>query len=103
MVFFCTDNSTVEAALYYKGTAMVPLTTIRLWIVISTSHVSGNQMIAQGTDGLLRGLLNKGVMAGESFFALVPFNLLAALRSPSLVPWFRSWVGNDLIHPQQED
>jgi hypothetical protein len=60
-------------------------------------------MIAQGTDGLSRGLLNEGVMAGESFFAFVPFNLSAALRSSSLVPWIRSWAGEDVIHLQPED
>ena len=88
MVFFCTDNSTVEAALY-KGTS-----TSRKFldlvvryhqlqsadgIVIFTPYVPGKQMIAQGTDGLSRGLLNEGVMGGESFFAFVPFNLSADL------------------------
>ena len=112
MVFFCTDNSTVEAALY-KGTSssrkLLDL-VIRYHqlqstygIVIFTSHVSGKRMIAQGTDGLSRGLLNEGVMGGESFFAFVPFNLSAAHRSPSLVPWIRSWVGEELTHLQPSD
>jgi len=112
MVFFCTDNSTVEAALY-KGTSssrkLLDLVIryhqlqSKYGIVIFTSHVSGKRMIAQGTDGLSRGLLNEGVMAGESFFAFVPFNLSADLRSPSLVPWFRSWAGEELIHLQPAD
>jgi hypothetical protein len=112
MVFFCTDNSTVESALY-KGTSSSPklLDLViryhqlqsKYGIIILTSHVSGKRMIAQGTDGLSRGLLNEGVMAGESFFTFVPFNLSASLRSSSLVPWIRSWAGEDVIHLQPED
>ena len=112
MVFFCTDNSTVETALY-KGTSssrkLLDLVIryhqlqAKYGIVIFTSHVAGKRMIAQGTDGLSRGLLNEGVMAGESFFTYVPFNLSAALRSSSLVPWVRSWAGEDVIHLQPAD
>jgi hypothetical protein len=74
MVFFFTDNSTAEAALY-KGTSHGPklfdlvirvksLET-RLAIKLVVSHVSGLRMIAEGGDGVSRGILNEGVMAGE--------------------------------------
>jgi hypothetical protein len=112
MVFFCTDNSTVEAALYKGSSSSRKLLDLvvryhqlqsEYGIIIFTSHVSGKRMIAQGTDGLSRGLLNEGVMAGESFFSFVPFNLSAAQRSPSLVPWIRSWAGEAVTHLEPED
>lgn len=112
MVFFCTDNSTVEAALY-KGTSgskkLLDLVICyhqlqaTYGIAIFTSHVSGKRMIVEGTDGLSRGLLNKGVMGGESFFSFLPFNLTAAPWSASLVPWVRSWAGEHVHHLQPED
>jgi hypothetical protein len=73
MVFFFTDNSTVEAALY-KGTSHSPksfdlvirvkLLETKLAIKLVVSHVSGLRMIAEGGDGVSRGILNEGVMAG---------------------------------------
>eukprot|EP00978_Attheya_sp_CCMP212_P027476 scaffold92035_cov22-Attheya_sp.AAC.1 len=67
-VFFCTDNSTAEAAIY-SGT----LSSVRLYeqvlrlrklecdcgFVLHVSHVAGTRMIAQGTDGLSRGNLEE--------------------------------------------
>jgi hypothetical protein len=112
MVLFCTDNSTVESAVH-KGTSTSPKLldlVIRFHqlqskhgIAILISHVSGKRMIAHGTDGLSRGLLNEGVMAGESFYACIPFNLSASSRSSSLVPWIGSWAGEDVTHLQPED
>lgn len=59
-VFFCTDNSTAESAIY-KGTSSNPilydlvlhLKKLEMWsgCSILILHVSGKQMIAQGTDG----------------------------------------------------
>jgi hypothetical protein len=46
-------------------------------ITVTTSHVSGKRMIAEGADGLSRGLLNEGVMVGDSIISFVPFHLSA--------------------------
>ena len=61
MIFFFTDNSTVEGALY-KGTSSSPKLlnlVIRFNALqahydtqIIVSHVSGKRMITQGADGL---------------------------------------------------
>ena len=40
-------------------------------------HVTGTRMIAQGTDGLSRGDLLKGVMKGIDFLSYVPIHLSA--------------------------
>jgi hypothetical protein len=105
MVFFFTDNSTVEAALY-KGTSHSPklfelvirvksLET-KLAIKLVVSHVSGLRMIAEGGDGVSRGILNEGVMAGESMLSFIPLNLSAKERSESLVPWIQDWVKGEV-------
>jgi hypothetical protein len=111
MVFFFTDNATVEAALY-KGTSHSPklfelvlrmkdLET-KYAIKLIVSHVSGLRMIAEGGDGVSRGILNEGVMAGENMLQFIPLNLSAAERSPSLVPWIQSWTKGKLecLEPQ---
>jgi len=81
-VFVFTDNSTVEAA-FFKGTSKSRLLfelILRLQFVHLHSgmmlhfvHVSGKRMIAQGTDGLSRGVRNEGVMKGENFLEYIPY------------------------------
>jgi hypothetical protein len=72
ILYFFTDNSTVESALY-KGTSSsrkllelvirVRLLETKHSITLHVVHVSGKRMIAVGVDGISRGLLNEGVMA----------------------------------------
>ena len=55
-------------------------------------------MIAQGTDGVSRGYLGQGVMAGNAMSVFIPIHLRATERSAErLVPWIRSWAGKDAI------
>jgi hypothetical protein len=111
VVFLCTDNSTAEAAIY-KGTssnrALFDLVLrlkkleMRSGCQILVSHVAGKRMIAQGTDGVSRGSLMEGVMAGKPMLSFFPFHLSAAERSPGLLPWIRSWIGEEaeLLTPE---
>ena len=104
-VYFCTDNSTVEAALY-KGSSKsrkllslvirVKLLETQRGIRIFVSHVSGLRMIAEGGDGVSRGSLNEGVMAGDTMLSSIPWHLFATERSPSLFSWLCSWAGATL-------
>jgi hypothetical protein len=104
-VFFCTDNSTVESAIH-KGTSsskhllnlVIRLLAIQLkyGIKLVVSHVSGKRMIAQGADGISRGLLNEGVMAGTPMLAFLPFHKGALERSATLQGWIKSWAGEDM-------
>jgi hypothetical protein len=54
-------------------------------------------MIAQGTDGVSRGYLGQGVMAGETMVAHIPIHISAVERARDLVPWIRSWSEVDSI------
>ncbi len=47
--------------------------------------ISGKRMKASGVDGLSRGDLTKGMMAGRNPFAFVPFNEDADERSAGQV------------------
>jgi hypothetical protein len=51
-------------------------------------------MIDQGTDGLSRGDMNAGVMAGDDLMAHVPLHLLALDRQPKLAEWLQGWLTN---------
>jgi hypothetical protein len=105
-VYMFTDNSTVESCAG-KGSSSSPKLLgliIRLNALMTTQdvkihifHVAGTRMIAQGTDGVSRGYLGQGVMAGETMVAHVPIHLSAVDRSPNLVPWIRSWCGEKII------
>ena len=101
-VYFFTDNSTVESAIF-KGTSSSPklldlVIRIRLlemkWSIrLHVIHVAGTRMIAQGSDGVSRGALNEGVMSGQDMLSFVPLAHSAIEQSPSLLKWLKSWLG----------
>ena len=62
-------------------------------------HVAGTHMIWQGTDGLSRGDLNAGVMAGEDFLSHITLHLDCLTRSASLAVWIRSWASGRNAKP----
>ena len=56
-------------------------------------HVSGKRMILTGIDGVSRGDMNAGVMAGADMLSYVPLHLSLLQRSPSLRGWLKEWIG----------
>ena len=59
--------------------------------------IAGTRMISQGTDGLSRGDLTSGVMAGDEFLSHIPLDQGAFERSPALKVWLKgalpqNWV-----------
>ena len=106
-VFMFTDNSTVESCVS-RGSSSSPkllslvvrlqALSLRVGIRINVFHIAGTRMIAQGTDGVSRGVLGQGVMDGEVMSAFVPIHLSAVERSTqNLVPWIQKWAGSDAI------
>jgi hypothetical protein len=102
IIFLCTDNSTVEAALAKGNSSSRKLFGLVLRLRklemkyaarFVVSHVSGERMKAQGTDGVSRGQMKEGVSAGLSMMSFVPFHLSALDRSPPIREWITSWLG----------
>jgi hypothetical protein len=105
LIILCTDNSTVESSLVkgnssseklFNLTLEVRLLEMREGAKIVVSHVSGERMKAQGTDGVSRGQLKEGVSTGQSMLSFVPFHLSAIQRSESVEAWLRSWLGESM-------
>lgn len=104
-VLMVTDNSTVEAALY-KGTSTSPLLLslvckfhilkMTYGFSILMVHGSGKRMIAQGTDGISCGVLNKGVMSGKNMMDFLPLHLPPSKRDDMIISWVRLWAGKNL-------
>ena len=99
-IFFFTDNSTAERA-FFKGSstsAELHKLVIRLrdlemneGCIIRLCHVAGTRMIRQGSDGLSRGNLTEGVMAGQQITDFIPIHKNALERSDMLAGWLKSW------------
>ena len=49
----------------------------------------------KNADGLSRGNLNVGVVAGTAMLDFIPTHLNAFERSAKLLPWLRTWIGSD--------
>jgi hypothetical protein len=105
-VFMFTDNSTVEACAS-KGSSTAPkllgliirlrALAIRCGFKLHIFHVAGTRMIAQGTDGVSRGFLALGVMAGEAMSSFIPIHRTAQERSVAFVEWIKQWTGSDSV------
>ncbi len=55
-------------------------------------HIAGTQMIQQGTDGLLQGLILKGVAVRQDMLAFVNLPLSANLQHPPILEFIKSWL-----------
>ena len=107
-IYMFTDNSTVESCVA-RGSSGSPkllglvvrlhALSTRLGVKIHVFHVAGTRMIAQGTDGVSRGYLGHGIMAGETMSAFIPIHLGVNERvgGEGVVPWIRTWAGKDAI------
>jgi hypothetical protein len=111
LIFLCTDNSTVEAALVKGNSSSRKLFELVLRVRclemregahIVVSHVSGERMKAQGTDGVSRGQLKEGVSIGADMLSFIPFQLSAIQRSSAVETWIWSWLGDEaeLLKPE---
>ena len=100
-VFVLTDNSAFEGA-YYKGhspSEKLNDIVFRLHkaerdggFIMHVLHIAGKRMKATGVDGLSRGDLTEGILAGADPLSFLPFNLGADERSKGAVSsWVRSW------------
>jgi len=82
-VFLITDNSAFEGAFYKGHSPSRELSDIVFWVhkaqqyggfVLHVIHISGKWMKASGVDGLSRGDLTEGMMAGKDPLSFIPFN-----------------------------
>ena len=104
-MILATDNTTVESAIF-KGNSSSQLLfdlilrfkflEFRTGSKFVITHVSGERMKAQGTDGISRGSIREGVSLGQSMLAFCPWHVSALERSPKLQPWLESHFGPDL-------
>ena len=101
IIYMATDNSTVEHCMY-KGNSSSPKLhdlIVRLrqcefkhGFRILITHVSGERMKAQGTDGISRGSLREGVSIGKFMHTFCPWGENCFQRAPSLKGWVKSWI-----------
>jgi hypothetical protein len=106
--FLFTDNSTAEGC-FHSGTSKSKLLhslVLSLWLMeleygmtLHVIHISGKQMIPQGTDGCSRGSLMESVMSGEDMLTFVDLGWSAVERHPPLLEWVRTWTGQPLLTP----
>ena len=112
LVVLAVDNVTVESCLYKGNSKSKKLFELVLRFKTKElhsgarfiiSHVAGERMKAQGTDGVSRGNLQEGISLGQEMISFCPWHLLALERNSKLKTWFHSWLGSDLECLEPED
>ena len=111
-VFFCTDNTTAEGAIY-QGTSKSKVlfelvlrlrkTEASYGCRLHVTHVAGTRMITQGTDGLSRGSLKEEVMSGQDFLSFLELDKGAVEQHPVLFKWMQTHCLETLTLLQPED
>jgi hypothetical protein len=107
-LFVFTDNSTVEGC-FYQGNSKSPhlhalvldLQPLEMTygMTIHVIHISGQRMIAQGTDGCSRGSMMEGVMAGQDTLSFIDLAHTAVKHHLPLLTWVHSWMGRQKLEP----
>ena len=107
-----TDNSTAESC-FAKGSSKSKLlhelilrlrqAEMRAGLNLHLVHVAGSRMIAQGTDGLSRGMMCEGVMAGRDMLDYIDIARTASSRHPAIREYIRDWTGIAGLSPLQEE
>ena len=105
LMILAVDNATVESCIY-KGNSSSP----KLYDLILrfkkveldsgakfiVSHVSGNRMKKQGTDGISRGSFNEGITLGQNMLSFCPWHLTCRDQNENLKPWIETWTGEEV-------
>jgi len=111
-IFIFTNNSTAEAAFFNGSSKLRKLFELILELrelemkegtKIYFVHISSTRMIAQGSDGLSRGILTEGVMKGASMEDFTPLNVTALERYEPLKKWIMSWARKEVDWLSPED
>ena len=68
-------------------------------LLIHIIHVSGTQMIDQGTAGCSRGFLMESVMAGKDMLQFMDLEKSGIQRYPPLLDWLRYWTEKKDLKP----
>jgi len=111
-LIMATDNSTVEAALY-KGNSTSPKlfdlivrfrhAELKSGGTFLVTHVSGERMKSQGTDGISRGEMKEGVSVGEYMMQFCPWGQNALERSTHLESWLKDTFGKQVEFLSPDD
>ena len=111
-VLLATDNEVAERALY-KGNSsdeklfglVVRMKKLELkyGCVLLITHVAGTRMIDQGTDGISRGRMDKGVACGQRMLEHCPWGKTALEVSSKLYGTLNYWCGKKFKILSPED
>ena len=107
-----TDNSTAESC-FTRGSSTSPLlhglvlrlrkVEMEIGLKLQMVHVAGTRMIAQGTDGLSRGMMCEGVLAGRDMLEYIDIAKSSCARHPPLLEFVRAWTGVADLTPLKEE
>ena len=104
-IIIATDNAVAEAAIYKGNSSSEKLfdLVVRLRELelkssanIIVTHVSGERMKAQGTDGVSRGSLREGINIKGIMLDFCPWHLAPTQSSSKIFSFFKSVAGDHL-------
>jgi hypothetical protein len=100
-----TDNSTAESCFHCRGSSSNLLHELVLRLrkaemkhgfSLHVVHVAGTRMIAQGTDGLSRGIMFEGIVCGNDMLSFVDLSKTALEQHQGVLDYIKSWLHSSL-------
>jgi hypothetical protein len=107
-LFIFTNNSMLEGCFYQGNSksACLYALVLELWvfemtcgITIHNIHISKHWMIAQGTDGCLRGSMMEGVMLDQDMLLSIDLARTAVECHSPLLTWVCAWTDQPKLEP----
>ncbi len=99
------DNSTAESCFHRRGLSSKLLNELVLRLrkaemkygfSLHVVHVAGTRMIAQGTDGLPRGIMLEGIVCGDDMLSFVDLSKTALEQHQGVLDYIKSWLDSSL-------
>ena len=101
-VEFCLYKGNSSSEKLYDLIVRFRALEIKMSAKYYITHVSGQRMVAQGTDGVSRGHLRKRLSIGDAMLIFYPWGKCAIDFHPPIKSWIESWSpkGTEFLQPK---
>jgi hypothetical protein len=106
VTFGCSLTTLPPSAAFYQGGSFSKLlhelilrltkAEMKYGFSLHNVHVAGTRMIAQGTDGLSRGIMLEGIVQGKDTLSFVDLSKTATEQHRGVLDYVKTWLDSSV-------